>query len=118
MHRRGFTLTIATDVLLIEDDFLGSGTHMLQSSLHFAPGTSLRHTDGARYAVERGPVQATVAFEGVGVDELIVDDGWVSDRYGVRDRAPILIARVRRTCPARFGYSVAPARTRADSGKC
>jgi uncharacterized heparinase superfamily protein len=111
VHRRRFSLTSATDELLIEDELVGSGTHTLQSSLHLAPGVSLRQTDRARYEVERDNVRATIAFRGVDADELIVDDGWVSGRYGIRERAPVLRATVHRTCPARFGYSVAPVRT-------
>ena len=42
--------------------------------------------------------------------ELLVEEGWVSDRYGVRERASVLVARTLRSFPASLAYTVTPRR--------
>jgi hypothetical protein len=77
--------------------------------VHFAPGTSISRMDNARYEVQSGDVRATMSFAGVEADELSAGEGFVSDRYGVRERAPVLVVNARRECPASLRYGIAPA---------
>jgi hypothetical protein len=37
-----------------------------------------------------------------------LDESWVSDRFGVRESAPILIGLVSGSLPLRFGYRLEP----------
>jgi len=105
VHKRRFSLTPAE--LIVEDEFVGTGTHMLESFLHFRYGTSLSRLSDASYGVQSGDVRATISFTGVAANELEAREGLVSDRYGVREPAPILIASVHRPCPARLAYRIA-----------
>jgi uncharacterized heparinase superfamily protein len=109
VHRRSFSLTLDGGELTVRDDLVGTGTHLLESFVHFAPGSSLRRMNDSSYEVQSGAARATISFTGVDVDELSVEEGFVSGRYGVRERAPVLIASTRRACPTRLGYSIVPA---------
>ena len=109
VHRRSFSLAFDGGELTVRDDLIGTGTHLLQSFVHFAPGTSLRRMNDSSYEVQSGDARATISFAGVDADELSVGEGFVSDRYGVRERAAVLIANARRACPTRLSYAVVPA---------
>jgi Heparinase II/III-like protein/Heparinase II/III N-terminus len=113
VHRRRFSLTPAE--LTVEDEFLGTGSHRLQSFVHFDRGASLHRLSNVSYGVQSGDVRATISFTGVVASELEAGEGLVSDRYGVREPAPVLIASVRRRCPARLAYEIAPGWTPTTS---
>jgi hypothetical protein len=112
LHRRRFKLDIAQNRMSILDHFAGKEEHVFQSLVHLAAGTSVHRKGDARFEVERAHLRVTISFSGVTREELEVIDGWVSDRYGVRERAPVLSATVRRICPVSLSYSIAPTRTR------
>jgi hypothetical protein len=112
VHRRCFSLAVATEKLTVRDKLEGRGEHVLESFLHLAPGVLARRVADTVIEVESGPARARISFHRVEAGELEAEQDWVSDRYGVRERAPLLVARARRTCPASFGYEIAPARLR------
>jgi hypothetical protein len=110
VHRR--RLTLAGDVLTVVDDLDGAGEHVLRSYIHLAPSASVTARDGA-YEVADGDAAVTITFDAVaGDDELAVEEGWVSDRYGVRERAPLLVLTATRRCPTTLAYRIAPATRR------
>ena len=117
VHRRRFALGAANGELLIDDEVVGGGTHTLESFVHFAPGTVLRRVGDTAYEARRGDVYATISFASIESGELIVSEGWVSDRYGIRSRAPVLMVGARRECPVSLGYAIVPARSRRNSPK-
>lgn len=108
VHRRRFSLAVGSSELRIRDELLGAGTHEVQSFLHFAYGTRLRRVDDASFDVALGEAQARIIFSSVQAEELVVEDGWISDRYGVRQRSPVLIASRQRTFPVELDYTIAP----------
>ena len=115
VHRRRFALGIGNGEFHVGDEVVGGGKHTVESFLHFAPGTLLRRVGDTTYEARREDARATISFTGVESAELIVSEGWVSDRYGVRSRAPVLIASARRDCPASLGYAIVPTRSHAGT---
>jgi hypothetical protein len=107
-HRRRFSLVVSTNELSVHDEVIGSTVHEIESHLHFAAGTLLRHTGDGTFEAALGPTRVTISFSGFDGDQLDVDEGWISDQYGIRTRAPILVARKKQFCPASFGYTIAP----------
>jgi hypothetical protein len=108
LHRRRFSLAPASDQLTIVDELDGAGVHEIESLLHFAAGTRLRPTGEAGFEVELGELRARIAFSGLGAGDLKTEEGWISDRYGVRERAPVVVASAERALPAKLGYTITP----------
>jgi hypothetical protein len=107
-HRRRFSLAVATGELTIGDELAGNGTHKVESFVHLAAGTSVRRTGETTVVVARDGARATIAFTGIDSGELLVEEAWVSEEYGVRETAPLLVARTRRALPASLEYTVTP----------
>jgi hypothetical protein len=81
---------------------------VLRSFVHLAPMASVTEGD-AGYEVAIGEAAVTIMFDAAAEDELSLADAWVSDRYGVRERAPVLVLTARRRCSTRLTYRIAPA---------
>jgi hypothetical protein len=108
VHRRRFSLAIANDEVVIDDQLTGIGAHSVESFVHLAPEAQLRRTDESRFEVELGGVQATIEFSGLEAGAVNVESGWVSDGYGMRETAQVLVARFQRRLPVRLGYTIRP----------
>ena len=92
-HRRTFELDRTSGELTVTDELTGSGTHRVESRLHLARGVPV---DRLKLCFWGEPA------------EVSVEEGWVSDRYGVRERAPVLRVQGTVELPARFGYTFSP----------
>jgi hypothetical protein len=68
-----------------------------------APGAKVR-LSGQIAEIELESVSIRISFDGF--EQLLLLDGEVSDRYGVRNRAPVLTAGVAKRLPARVGYRI------------
>ena len=102
--RRRFALERGGRLLLtIEDDLLGSGRRRDASYVHLAPGAKVGLA-GQIAEIEHDSASFRVSFDGF--DELRLLEGEVSDRYGSRRQAPVLVAVVTTTLPARVGYRI------------
>jgi hypothetical protein len=108
LHRRHFSLATESAELTIRDELSGADAHDVQSFLHLASGTRLRRIGEASFEVKVGEVQATISFSGVDARELTIEEGWISDSYGVRERAPVLVASAARRFPAFLSYTITP----------
>jgi uncharacterized heparinase superfamily protein len=108
VHRRRFSLATASGELTIRDELNGLGTHDVKSSLHLAPGALLRRIDETEVELSLGRARAIISFSGVRAGEVTIEEGWISGSYGVRERAPVLVASGRRHLPTTLQYSVAP----------
>ncbi len=95
-HRRTFEVD-DSGTLLVEDVLLGTGRQAGCAYVHLAPGARVMSLEPDTYALELGAERLTVRI--TGADEVVVDEGWVSDRFGVRTAAPVLIARVEGSLP-------------------
>jgi hypothetical protein len=76
--------------------------------LHFAPGTRIRDAGDGSFDVELGEARAKIIVSGAHIAELAVEQDWISDRYGERERAPVLIASGRRAFPTTLDHTVSP----------
>ena len=108
VHRRRFELAIATDVVTVKDEIVGAGTHEIQSLVHLSSGTSVRRANDSSFQIEAAGAHAKLSLYGVEGGDVQIQRGWVSDRYGVRQDAPVLALRKRGRTPIVFGYVIAP----------
>jgi uncharacterized heparinase superfamily protein len=106
IHRRRFSLRRPNDELVVAEEFDGTGEHLIQSFIHFAPGTAVEQVDAATWTVRRGDVAARVSFGKIGAADPRTEIGWVSDRYGVREAAPVLVMASNLSCPASIQYTL------------
>jgi uncharacterized heparinase superfamily protein len=104
--RRRITLQRKSGVIEIIDELEGSGSHLVESMIHLSPATEAEAIEDQAVVVrfDRGVMR----FEFSGAVSLIVDQGWVSPEYGVRQRAPLIIARADSQLPVRIGYRIVP----------
>jgi Heparinase II/III-like protein/Heparinase II/III N-terminus len=104
VHRRLFELDRAAGELRVRDEIDGRGAHLVESLLHLAPGTEVSAIgdEVVELALERA--RATIRFWNARVE---IDEAWVSDEFGVRERAPRVIARCKGAAPLDFGYTIA-----------
>jgi Heparinase II/III-like protein/Heparinase II/III N-terminus len=107
-HKRHFSLAAGSGELSTRDELLGSGSHRVESFVHLAPQSSLRRIGETSLEVSRGRARARIAFSGMEARELSIEDGWVSEKYGAREQAPLLVARALRAFPCTLGYTVTP----------
>jgi len=107
VHRRTFELDRSTDRLSVADELLGSGWQEATALLHLATGVAVHRLDDARYTLRTGNEEISLVFSDAITVE--VSEGWVSDRYGNRTRAPMISASATGELPLRFGFAFAPA---------
>jgi uncharacterized heparinase superfamily protein len=107
VHRRTFELDRSTDRLSVADELLGSGWQEATALLHLATGVAVHRLDDARYTLRTGNEEISLVFSDAITVE--VSEGWVSDRYGNRRRAPMISASATGELPLRFGFAFAPA---------
>jgi hypothetical protein len=113
IHRREFTLDRMTDSLNVVDDLEGSGEANAKSYLHFAADTLLAPGADGAWIAKREDTRCRIHF--FGFDQVVQDEGWVSDHFGVRSPAPVLVGLIGGQLPRRFGYSIEPLAVTADS---
>jgi hypothetical protein len=111
VHRRVFSLDRAHGGLEILDELLGQGEQRAESFLHLAAGTSVERVGDQEFVLSRGEHATTLACWGT--SEVNVTEGWVSDRFGQRERAAVLVADVHGPMPLRFGWRFVPSETDA-----
>jgi Heparinase II/III-like protein/Heparinase II/III N-terminus len=103
-HYRGIRLDTQDGTLTIDDVLEGSGIHTATSLVHLSPNTYVERIHGATIEVRCGRVHGVIAWRGIA--DLSVGEGWVSDRYGVRVRAPLLAASVHAEAPISLSYEI------------
>jgi hypothetical protein len=111
VHRRAFSLDRGGGGLEVLDELLGEGEQRAESFLHLAPGTSVERIGDREFVLSRGEHATTLACWGT--SGVKVTEGWVSDRFGERRRATVLVADVHGPMPLRFGWRFAPSATNA-----
>jgi hypothetical protein len=105
-HRRTFQLDRRNGELTVIDEVLGAGAHAVESFLHLP--VEARVSVGAGEATAELREQALhISLEGYDEDPA-VEDGWIADRYGVRERAPVLTFRRTGELPARLVTRIVP----------
>jgi hypothetical protein len=111
VHRRTFSLDRGDGGLEILDELLGQGEQRAESFLHLAAGTSVERIGDHQFVLSRGEHATTLACWGT--SGVKVTEGWVSDRFGERQRAAVLVAHIHGSMPLRFGWRFAPTETTA-----
>ncbi len=96
-HRRSFELTQSPLSFMIIDTLQGSGSHLLESYLHFAPHVSIEmvSTQKAIAKNENGRYIVSVSR-----GEFSVEETWYSRTYGVKERNKTLMISLNAILPA------------------
>lgn len=113
IHRRTYSLVRTADELEVVDELLGDGEQNAESFIHFAPGTEVGEVGPNEWEIRRGDVRYSAEFDGF--DEVRLSEGWISDRFGVREPGPMLVGAVTGRLPIRVAYRLAPAQGRAKA---
>jgi hypothetical protein len=103
LHRRQFELERTTGAFRIIDELEGDGEHDVAIYFHFAAGSVVNCTEGS-IEIDADGHAVSLHLEGPG-DAPRIEQGWVSESYGQREQAPVLIRRWRGTLPARFSHT-------------
>jgi hypothetical protein len=109
VHRREFSLDRSEGGLEIRDELLGQGEQTAESFLHLAAGTRVERTGDQEFVLSQGEYATTLACWGT--SRVNVTEGWVSDRFGERKRAPVVVAHLHGLMPLRFGWRFVPSET-------
>ncbi|HOO77194.1 MAG TPA: alginate lyase family protein [bacterium] len=107
-HRRQFFFSKTDRFWVVRDTLRARGRHGFSSFFHFAPGVGVR-LEGETVIAERDG--SSLLIQGVGGDGATrteVVEGWVSDRYGHREKAPVAVRRGTFRNRASFGTILIP----------
>jgi uncharacterized heparinase superfamily protein len=107
VHRREFRLHRGDGRIEIIDKLTGGGYRDAVSYMHCAASAEVAGSDRNEFAILCGSSRARVRFTG-SVGGIELTSGWVSDRYGVRERAPVLQARLSGETPTVISYEFTP----------
>ena len=107
VHRREFRLNRVDGSIEIIDELIGGGYRDAVSYMHCAASAEVAGSDGNQFAIRCGSSEAGVRFAG-SVAGIELTSGWASDRYGVRERVPVLQARLSGEMPTVISYEFTP----------
>jgi uncharacterized heparinase superfamily protein len=102
-HRRTFELDRETGELSVEDVVDGAETHLLESLLHLAPGTTVHVVSADEVEISKAAARIRILFSNA---EVEIDEAWTSSEFGVRELTPLIVARCAGELPLSFGYTV------------
>ncbi|MDY6794608.1 MAG: alginate lyase family protein [Actinomycetota bacterium] len=91
LHRRRILFARREGYWIIRDGLTGEGSHRIDLYLHFAP-MGVGVLEGQPLGIKTGTDGANLAvipLEGEGLS-VEIEEGWVSYRYGVKERAPVV----------------------------
>jgi hypothetical protein len=97
VHTRAFELDRGDGTLRVTDTLSGHGYVEATGRLHFAPGLEVDAVGPLALQI-RSPIVADLVFGG-DLSGLTLDTSWVSERYGVRTRAPAMSYSMRGELP-------------------
>ena len=114
-HRRSFNLDKSSGRLNVVDELLGGGRHRAALHLHLTPGARICEQGAADLVLSGGGTQ--VRLQLTGFDRVELTEDWVSDRYGVRRRAPLIVGHIEGALPVRFAHSWCQLPLLSDPGR-
>ncbi len=107
VHRREMLLGRDDGTLTVRDRLAGEGEHALEAYLHLAAGTIVKREAETVLRLLRGEAHVQVRFEGF-AGRVEIEDACVSDGYGVREAAPVLVVRGTANAPTEFSWTFEP----------
>jgi len=106
--RKHDILFVADEYWLIEDQLIAQAAHDYQLRFHLTPDAL------GRVAMRRSPGCSTTIAPGIAlvvvgdVTAAVLEDGWVSQEYGIKHRAPVAVFTADRAAHATLVTLVAP----------
>lgn len=110
VHRRTIELDRLTGALEVTDELQGVSACAAVSTIHLHPAVEVLTLDCTGASLRSPHAALELRFRGL-VEPPRLESGWVSERFGMRERAPVLTLRVEGRAPLRFGYRFTPPRT-------
>ncbi len=109
IHRRQIYFDKTESYWVIRDILSGKGVHQFDLYFHFA-SIEVEPDDKFPLVVSTRSEGANLAIIPLGMKEVFMDvlEGWVSYRYGVKVKAPIVRYRKKTGTPANFYYILYP----------
>lgn len=108
IHRRTFALG-ETGCIGITDELQGSGQHRFEWFLHLAPGTEVIRASGDDFELTRQGAGLKLRWDTDTALAIAVEPGWVSERFGWREEAPVIVARAQVQAPVAVHLSMVAA---------
>lgn len=105
VHRRQFSLQRSRNDLEIVDELLGEGEQQAESFLHLACGVQVERTND-EFVLSSGEYALRLTWRGA--SSVSVTEGWVSEQFGLRQRAAVLVAQLHGPLPLRFTWQFSP----------
>ena len=102
-HRRRFELQKNPFSLGITDALSGSGSHSIESYLHFAPGISVEVSSSQKAIARKGNAEYIVSTS---AGELSVVETWFSKSYGVREKNKTLVLALAALLPSEIRIQI------------
>ncbi len=100
IHRRSFLLDRASQCLILEDHFRGSGRHLFELFFHFLPGIEVELVSELKFQAKACGSTLLLDFAGTGNWAARLERGWVSERYGTKEPAWKLVLSSRQIVTA------------------
>ena len=105
VHRRRMELDKSGRSLHILDELHGSGTHLIESYLHFFPGLKVNILDPRRAEVAGRHNRYTVVADS---GDFSLEETWFSRSYGVRERNSTLKLSIKAKVPNSMSIHIGP----------
>ena len=103
IHRRRIELMVNPFGFVVTDVLSGSGSHDVESFLHFAPGVVLERGDPRSIVAKARNASYLIS---VSNGKLKTEEGWSSPSYGVRERNQVLIIFERLSVPLEIKIAI------------
>lgn len=89
------------------DEVKGSGFHLFEAFFHFPPGTNLEQlTDSALRVSYGGDWHLEMTCTAPKGSTLLIKEGWVSETWYQKEKAPVVCCRWEGSPPARWEYNL------------
>jgi Heparinase II/III-like protein len=107
IHRRELMLDRINDTFEVVDELRGgNGNQEARTYLYFLGDAVVTPCGDNGWQAARANAGCRIRF--FGVERVLLDEKWVSDRSGARETSPVLIGLVSGPLPLRFGYRLEP----------
>lgn len=106
VHRRRFSLNRQRGDLEIVDELLGEGEQQAEAFLHLASGVGVERGRNDEFVLSSGAYALSLTCRGA--SSITITEGWVSEQFGVRRQAAVVVARLDGPLPMRLTWQFSP----------
>jgi len=108
-HRRTVTFNKSDRFWLVEDEFDGSGEHLLNARFHFDTGLDLRVLDGGKVSAYDKTTGAKVFVSSLDLEQQpTLEDQFVSRDYGLKEPSKSALWSITHDVPFKLRWAIVP----------